>query len=95
MLFTPLLPLNQLDDEVELEDGEPEDDGQDEDGRHDQEHDDLEPYVIEDNDHVEEETEGEEYVWEVGGEPGNEEEMVESDAAPGCQEVGQYEEDVD
>ena len=62
MLFTPLLPLNQLDDEVELEDGEPEDDGQDEDGRHDQEHDDLEPDVIEDNDHVEEETEGEEYV---------------------------------
>ena len=89
------LGLVELDDEVELEDGEPEDDGEDEDGRDDQEEDDLEPDVVEDDHHVQQQPEGEEDVGEVGGEPGHQEQVVEGDGAPGGQEVGGDQEDVD
>ena len=89
------LGLVELDDEVELEDGEPEDDGEDEDGRHDQEEDDLEPDVVEHDHHVQQQPEGEEDVGEVGCEPGHQEQVVEGDGAPGGQEVGGDQEDVD
>ena len=70
-------------DEIKLKDREPEDDSDDEDWRHDQEDDNLEPDLVEDNDHVEQETEGEQDVGEVGGEPGDQKQVVTGDSAPG------------
>ena len=84
-----------FDDKVELQQGQPEDDGQDKDGSDDKEDDNLEPDVVQDDHHVEQETEGEEDVCEVEGEPGQEEEMVQYESSPGGQEVGDDQEDVE
>ena len=51
--------------------------------------------MLKDNDHVKKETEGKKDVGEVGGEPGDQEQVVVGDAAPGGQEVGRDQEDID
>ena len=51
--------------------------------------------MVQDDHHVEQETEGEEDVCEVEGEPGQEEEMVQYESSPGGQEVGDDQEDVE
>ena len=89
------LTLVYFHDEIKLKDREPEDDSDDEDWRHDQEDDNLEPDLVEDNDHVEQETEGEQDVGEVGGEPGDQKQVVTGDSAPGGQEVGCDQEHID
>lgn len=51
--------------------------------------------MLKDNDHVKEEAEGKEDVGEVGGKPRDQKQVVVGDAAPGGQEVGRDQEDID
>ena len=51
--------------------------------------------MLKDNDHVKKETERKEDVGEVWGEPGDQEQVIVGDAAPGGQEVGRDQEDID
>jgi len=90
-----VLTLVYFNDEIKLKNREPEDDSNDEDWSHDQEDDNLEPDLVEDNDHVKKETEGEQDVGEIGGEPGDQKQVVTGDPSPGGQEVGGNQEDID
>ena len=50
---------------------------------------------MKDNDHVKKEAECKEDVGEVGGEPGDQKQVIVRDAAPGGQKVGRDQEDID
>ena len=87
ILLNIVLTLVYFHDEIKLKNCEPEDDSNDEDWSHDQEDDNLEPDLVEDNDHVKQEAECKQDVGEIGGEPGDQKQVITGDPAPGGKEV--------
>ena len=73
----------QFYDKIKFKNRKPEDNSNNQYRNNNEKEDNLEPDLVEDYDHVEEEAESEENVGEVGGEPGEEEQVVVCDAAPG------------